>query len=847
MSSAPSREPTKASFPPAVEAVAEPSPIQRVLLEARPFAQQEAVDRWVEQGRWPCYWLMPPSPNAHLDRPDTGNQRPDHPTSRTGGIRGQPITWLCRLRFGLRESETVRFHVSADERYRLWVDGRPVGRGPERGEPAHWHFESYQGALEAGPHEILAMVWSWGSSVPFAQMSMSPGFLLAAEEPWLERIATGHAAWEATIVPGIEPGEQKIGWGVGARVRFDARLLDWSDQGLEALAWRPAARGKQAFSDTNREGMEMPLLTPARLPAPVSAGFDPGRVRHARSIDETGQTHEPIDPTLHDEAEARRWQAMLDHGQPVTIPARQGRCVLIDLDNYACVYPAIGVRGGGGAEVRFSMAEALYCQEHPSREKGDRDKIDGRYYRADEDVLIAGDGNRVLFTPWWSSGRYARIVVLAADEPLTIERISLEETRYPLERDFGFTCDEPRFEPASRIMFRTLQMCAHETYMDCPYYEQLMYIGDTRLEALVTLISTGDDALVRKAIELFDFSRLPEGFCQSRYPSNRRQVIPPFSLWWIGMLHDYAHLRDDAAFVRRHMRGVRAILDAFLACRNGDGLIEAPTGWNFMDWVDRPHWKHGVPPDGEHGISGPIHWQLILALEYARQLERYVGEPEPAARWLRCADELTEVAWSCFWDEASGQLCDDQERRFASEHSHSMAILGGRLDVDRQRLVAATLVESKNLDPATIYFSHYVLDVLAKLGRMDLIFARLESWLTLTERGFRTAPEKPEPSRSDCHAWSAHPLYHFAASIMGIRPEGPGFAGVRIQPQPWKLRKLEASMPHPRGVIRSHLEQVDNHWHARVELPETVTGQFIWRGRTHPLKPGRQELVLKTS
>jgi len=79
-------------------------------------------------------------------------------------------------------------------------------------------------------------------------------------------------------------------------------------------------------------------------------------------------------------------------------------------------------------------------------------------------------------------------------------------------------------------------MCAHETYMDCPYYEQLMYDGDTRLELLTTNVMIRDHRLVKRAIELFNFSRRNWGFVNERFPAYLPQHSPTFSMIWALML-----------------------------------------------------------------------------------------------------------------------------------------------------------------------------------------------------------------------------------------------------------------------------------------------------------------------
>ena len=154
------------------------------------------------------------------------------------------------------------------------------------------------------------------------------------------------------------------------------------------------------------------------------------------------------------------------------------------------------------------------------------------------------------------------------------------------------------------VGWRTAQLCAHETYMDTPYWEQLQYVGDTRIQALISYGVTGDDRLARQAMKAYRDSLLTEGLTQSRYPSSLTQVIPPFSLLWVGMLHDFWMYRDDAGFVRSLLPGTRGVLDWFAARQREDGLMGRVEWWPFVDWSP-PQFDGGVPPqDGGWWVVG---------------------------------------------------------------------------------------------------------------------------------------------------------------------------------------------------------------------------------------------------
>lgn len=710
------------------------------------------------------------------------------PFAKSSRSRVWPANWIqCpnapfaayRREFRLKTAATIRFHVSADERYELFLDGRRLGRGPERGSPERWFYESYELCLPAGAHTFLAKVWALGHRAPVAQMTVEPGFILCAEGRYGKLLNTGVAAWQTQPLTGYtvklsSAHEVPAYYACGGDFVIDTRVPE--------SAWQPARAGTAGGDPLRPWGQRVPnrVMVPAALPAMLEV---PG--------------NNLIRPTV--------------------IPANSSRRLLIDLKNYFCAYPEVVVTGGRDSQISVGWAEALFtkCSEGA---KGNRNSQTGKFY-GPRDRFIA-DGKRQRFdTPWWRCGRFVELSIQTGDEPLRVESFRLRETRYPLEPASEFR-GERRLERAAPLMVRALQMCAHETYMDCPYYEQLMYVGDTRLQVLATYTLTHDDRLPRKAIQLFDASRVSTGWTQSRFPAREVQIIPTFSLWWVTMVHDFARWRDDEAFVRARMPGVRTVLETMLSYRNSRGLIEAPVGWNFIDWV--PAWKNGLPPGAIHGVSGPVNWLTVLALQHAADLERWLGEPESAARYQRLAAELSDRIAAAFWNQRRHQFADDLAHRHYSEHSQCLAILSGR----------TARLTGRDLAQTTIYFSHYLFETLRQLEQPAAILKRMQLWFDLEKHGFKTTPERPEPSRSDCHGWGAHPLYHYHATFAGIRPAGFGFREIEIRPL---LPTVSSRLPHPRGWIKLDVRGKQ----ARVALPRGTTGRFIWKGQEFPLRGGR--------
>jgi alpha-L-rhamnosidase len=792
----------------------------RVTIDRNPFLPINLERPWRERGFWPCAWIACP------------------------GVGDPPFVTAYRRRFSLDRDATIRIHVTADERYELFLDGKRIGQGSERGAPDVWFYETYDLCLAVGEHVLVARVWSLGEQAASAQMSVHPGFLLAAEGEWIDVLGTGVAAWEAKRVDGyafLDPSPAHLR---EARVRIDGHSYPWGVEHGEGKDWQPAQVLKPGLGRlVDWDFYRQHLLRPATLPPMMMQSRAAGAVRLVADVpsDETRPIPVRAADGLADEVDA--WQALVEERGEVVLLPHTRRRVLIDLEDYCCAYPVLEVSGGAGSAVRVSWTEALvYKPELWHLNKGNRNEIEGKYFVGIGDEFLLDGGTRRRFsTLWWQAGRYVELVVETADSPLTLHRFTLIETRYPLEMESQFQTSDPRLTHILPILIRGMQMCAHETYYDCPYYEELMYAGDTRLEVLTTYVMTRDDRLPRKALRMFDASRLPSGLTQSRYPCRVMQIIAPFSLWWVAMVRDYALWRDDRAFVESLMPGVRATVEGYRRFMSveKDGLLYSPEGWNVMDWVQA--WEGGIPPGGVSGASGLLNWQYIYVLTLVADLEARLGEQELAARLQRHAAELAECATATFWDESRGLLADDVAKRHFSEHTQCMALLSDQLDSTRRARVANGLVHDSNLDRTTFYFSHYLFETYRTLGRIDALMERMLLWFELKQQGLKTTIERPEPTRSDCHAWGAHPLYHYFATILGIRPASLGFRTIEIAPQLGPLTSAEGRLVHPAGgeiVVKFYIK--NETLHGSVSLPAGLTGTLCIAGQTIPLE-GLQE------
>jgi hypothetical protein len=714
-------------------------------------------------------------------------------------------------------------HVSGDHRYRLFVNGKQVCQGPARGDLRNWKYETLDIAsfLNAGNNVLAAQLWNMGSGAPAAQISYQTGFILQGTGD-AEKLVNTNESWRIIrnegYFPEVIPPTQVASYIVGScdSVVFSKYPWGWQQLGYDDSLWKkPVKESKGKYFNEKR------ILIPRDIPfleekkEPIS-----GLVR-VSGVD-LNELKSKGDSALY-------------------IPANTTAEILFDRETLTTAYPEITFSGGSNSLVRITYAESLFDDKNL---KGNRNQTVGKKIKGYYDVFLPdGSTTEHLFKPLWiRTFRYLQLNITTPGEPLLINKMQSVFTAYPLREVGHFTSDDKSLDKIWEVGWRTARLCAGETYMDCPYYEQLQYIGDTRIQALISLYVSGDDRLMRNAIEQFHQSQIPDGLTKDAYPCGSSKIITPFSLFWVSMIHDFCWYRNDKAFIEKYLIPMEAVLKWFeFRLDPKTGLLGKLGYWNFVDWSFP---KVGVPLSGLEGQSSVLSLQYVYTLEQSIQVFELFNQSEKATYYKQVAEKIKKAVVSSCFDTKRMLLADTPKKKNFSQHANIWSILTGCIPEKEYQATMEKIISDSGLTQASIYYRFYYTKALKKSGLGNRYLSELGPWKEMIDLGLSTFPETTSPTtRSDCHAWSSSPCYDFLATVCGIEPEDFGFRSVRIEPNPGKLTNFEGSVPHPLGIIKVRCrKQADGHYLLIIELPQNLTGHLVWNGKTSKLKSGSQTI-----
>ena len=314
--------------------------------------------------------------------------------------------------------ERFLVHVSADNRYILYVNGTLMSEGPARGDLFHWRYESLDIAphLNAGRNTVAAVVWNEGSFAGLAQISNQTAFLLQGDSDAEAAINTG-AAWKAirdtayTANPIAE--DQKTGYhALGPAEHFDAHLYPWgweqptfADTAWSAVRVLTAGEPRGSRDPRNRW-----MLVANALPQQERKPFPAPRIRKGGTAAGFG-----------------------------TIGAHTKAQFLLDQEELVTGFPRFRFSGGKGAKIGIRYAEGLWASLNP-RSKGDRNEVEGKRFLGYQDVYLAdGADNRTYEPLAWRTWRYIEVTVETAATPLRIDEVNATFSAYPFEQKWKFS------------------------------------------------------------------------------------------------------------------------------------------------------------------------------------------------------------------------------------------------------------------------------------------------------------------------------------------------------------------------------------------------------------------------
>jgi alpha-L-rhamnosidase len=431
------------------------------------------------------------------------------------------------------------------------------------------------------------------------------------------------------------------------------------------------------------------------------------------------------------------------------------------------------------------------------------------------------------------SGRYIFMAFRNQTSPIQIRKFRLIESTYPVNPVGRFQCNDSRLNQIWEISARTLKLCMEDTFTDCPLYEQTLWVGDARNEAVFALHTFDAQAIARRCITLAGQSleRFPMVGCQ--VPSSWDILLPAWSFLWGISAWDYFFYSGDVDFLKKSWQWVIRNLQGAEKLVNDDGLFSCPF-WNLFDWS-------GI--DDKHLVVLHNSMLLVGAIAAAQQCAQILLDQDNL-KWLNNFRSKLISSINQLWDDVrkaypdsiheDGNLSDS-----ISQHTSFLSILYDIIEVKNFDAALKNMLNppQKMVRVGSPFAMMYFYEALEKIGREDDIIKSIyESYLPMLEAGATTVWEvfpssqfRPGgfPTRSHCHAWSSAPLFFLNRIILGIKQTESGGKAFEISPRLNGLKWAKGTIATAKGPLHVAWAIDQNKFNVKIINPNDMKIQFI--------------------
>lgn len=692
-----------------------------------------------------------------------------------------------RRRFSVEHISELWVHVSADSRYRLYVNGVFVAAGPEKGD----RFRTYYDRIAIGEHlrigenilcaEVIHYPNDYTGAVDFHSGPISlvnrsrAAFWLECEE--LPALNTD-ASWECLRNDARGFVEAKQSRYAGDMEYIDGARMPFGWQyGMDQAVWQSCREIAPCIPSRLGGVLYEWQLCPRDIPLLYRQPISPkGCSKYGGSVDLRGVLK----------------------GEKVVIPPHSSAFIDIDMGTFSDAYVALAFytsQAGGSVRLRYAECYSFNIMPDGSAQKRVRDDASGDIC-GEEDVYVPGVGVQEYAPFDMRVFRYLRVMIDTADAPIEWRGISFHMVGYPLEITGSCIAESSATQQLYDISLVTLERCMLDTYVDCPYYEQMQYTLDTMIEALLTYQVSFDDRLARKALLDFHSSMRPDGMITGNAPALFDQVIPIFSVFFFDILYYHYRYHGDRKLVHKYLPTVMQILGYFEDHIDAeDGLVSDTGYWLFVDWVDEWRKNHGSP------VTDPTEkiylYTSMLAYAMGRMMVfcQVDGLPDLASRYGQMQRRLIQSVNKVSWDEKAKYYKTHETETAFSQHAQIWAVLGGCITGEEARQLMRRCMTDEQLLPCSYSMSFYLFRAMEQVGVYDEFPEKWKPWLDLLPYHLTTWPEDTVSQRSDCHGWSAVPLYEIVSMVIGLQPASPGGDMLYLRPHDVFLGSLTVTVP----------------------------------------------------
>ena len=727
-------------------------------------------------------------------------------------------------------TENVIANITADTRYLLYINGRYVCRGPESGDS----FRKYYDELD------ITQYLCQGRNCIGVQVIHYP-----MGDDGIQRFAFGPTAFSGSLYGGLcvfsSGGGAQIGTDEGwnyledegyefreaqaakyagdmERVDFTRRPADWSCPEFDESGWKAAVLVQEAGE--NDGSMEYGILR--------------NWVLHKRDL--PMMEEEQIRPvSVYNRTQGISFDGLLK-GEEIIVPPGTLAVCDIDMGSLVTAYVRSEYNAGPG-RAEYLYSECYYREKEGALYKDQRDDCEKGVLSGESDELVLGEKPCVYEPFEYRAFRYMRLSIHAEATPVVLKNITFRRTCYPLSIKGSFRAQERTLERIWEVSLHTLRCCMQDVYMDCPYYERLQYVMDAMIEAVNTYPVSGDDSLARKALLDFASTQMPNGMIHCDAPSNDRHVIPGYAVYFIDMLSQHYWYFNDIGLVKKYWGVCVRLLDFFEERMDEQtGLVGDCGYWQFVDWTREWDGSRGVPR-GEDKPSVHYIYSMMYAYGLMRmaQLTEAVYGADAAKQWKKRLNRMRERINKVILDKDSGYYCTFPGEKVYSQHAQVWAVLSGCVEDDGAGRLMERVSKDMSLVRCSYPMQYYYNRAMEKAGVARWEQSIWKEYKALLDKGLTTWPEDPVTARSDCHGWSAIPIYEICHVLLGIRPAEPGFGSIVIEPKMLELGSMSGEVWTPRGIVKAkrvvRQREVGVELEYSVCLPQEIQVTFRAAGR----------------